>query len=99
MSSHYKERSNLLNYTLPFNRRSICKSHWQTAFINATGLQGKNYSLHLINLEGKEIAFETGVLSSEYFTKNLPCNNLSAGVYLVLLETEKEWLVKKFIIE
>jgi hypothetical protein len=72
---------------------------WQTAFINASGLQGKNYSLHLINLEGKEIAFETGVLSSEYFTRNLPCNNLSAGVYFVLFETEKDTLAKKFIIE
>jgi hypothetical protein len=69
---------------------------WQTAFINASGLQGKNYSLHLVSLEGKEIVFETGVLSSGYFTKNLSCNNLSAGVYLVLLETERERLVKKF---
>ena len=72
---------------------------WQTAFINASGLQGKNYSLHLVKIEGKELAFETGVLSSEYFTKNLRCNNLSAGVYFVLFETEKERLVKKFILE
>jgi hypothetical protein len=72
---------------------------WQTAFINATGLKGKNYSLHLVNLEGKEIAFETGELSSEYFTKNLLCNNLSAGIYFMLLETEKDRLVKKFIVE
>jgi hypothetical protein len=72
-------------------------SSWQTAFINASGLQGKNYSLHLINLEGKEIAFETGVLSSEYFTRNLSCNSLSAGVYFVLFETEKETLVERFM--
>jgi hypothetical protein len=74
-------------------------SDWQTAFINASNLQGKNYSLHLINLEGKEIFFETGNLSSAFFTKDLRCNQLSPGVYFILLETEKEKLVQKFIVE
>lgn len=72
---------------------------WQTAFINASGLEGKTYSLHIVNMQGKELFIESGNLSSEYFTKDFRCHHFSAGTYIVLLETDRERLVKRFIIE
>ncbi len=72
---------------------------WQTAFINASGLSGRNYGLHIVDITGKEVFSESGSLTSQYYTKDLRCDNFTAGTYIVLLETEKERLVKKLIVE
>lgn len=72
-------------------------SDWQTAFINAEGLKGENYSLNIFNIEGKSIFNEQGKLSAQYFIKDLPCN-FASGSYIVSLATEKEILSSKFII-
>jgi len=74
-------------------------SDWQTAFINADGLLGKNYSLHIADISGKEVFYENGFLTSQYYTKDFHCEKLSSGIYLVLFETEKEKLVKKMVIQ
>lgn len=71
---------------------------WQTAFINAQGLQGKNYSLNIFDIAGRNILSEGGKLLSEYFTENLRFN-FTNGIYFVSLTTEKEKLNQKFIIE
>jgi len=72
---------------------------WQTAFINAHGLIGKKYSLYIINIEGKEIFYEDGFLNSGFFTKDFHCEALIDGMYIVLLETENNRLVKRFVKE
>lgn len=71
---------------------------WQTAFINASGLQGKNYSLQIFDITGKQLFTEQGKLSSQYFTKDFHCN-FANGIYIVSLATEKEKLTARFIIQ
>lgn len=73
-------------------------SGWQTAFINAQGLYGKNYSLQLFDLTGRNIYSEQGKLSSEYFTKDLRCN-FANGIYIISLSTERKNLTGRFIIQ
>lgn len=70
----------------------------QTAFINAQGLHGKNYSLQLFDLTGRNIFSEQGKLHSEYFSQNFQCP-FSNGIYIITLTTEKENLTAKFIIQ
>ncbi len=70
---------------------------WQTAFINAKGLKGKNYKLQLFNLNGQVILEESGKLDSEYYTKNAILSSFADGMYIVRLSTEKEVLVAKFV--
>ncbi len=72
---------------------------WQTAFINASGLRGKNYGLHIVDITGKEVFSEGGSLSSQYYTKDLNCASFANGMYIVKLQTEKEVLSKKFVKE
>jgi hypothetical protein len=73
-------------------------SEWQSAFINASGLIGNNFTLHIISVDGKEAYSESCNLNSGFFTKSLNCSTLSKGIYLVLIETEVERIIKKFII-
>ncbi|MBL0341584.1 MAG: T9SS type A sorting domain-containing protein [Bacteroidetes bacterium] len=72
---------------------------WEKAFINADNLKGKNYRLRMVDVLGKEVYSESGVLNSQYFTKNLNCTSSAKGMYVVVFETEKEKLTKKFVIE
>ncbi len=71
-------------------------SGWQIAFINAEGLKGKNYSLTIFDLMGREIFKEEGTLTSQYLTKDLSCSSFANGMYIVNLQTEKEVMSKKF---
>ncbi|MBL0339717.1 MAG: hypothetical protein IPP71_01665 [Bacteroidetes bacterium] len=68
---------------------------WEKAFINADNLKGKNYRLRMIEVLGKEVYSESGVLNSPYFTRDLNCASFASGIYLILFETESERLVKK----
>ena len=70
---------------------------WQVAFVNAEGLKGKNYSLHVYDLTGREVFKEEGKLNGAYYTKDLRCEGFANGMYVVNLRTEKEVLSKKFI--
>ncbi len=72
-------------------------SEWQAAFINASGLSGHNYSLHLISTEGKEVYSESGILQSSYYSKSLHYQ-FASGAYVLLIETEKAKLTQKFIV-
>jgi hypothetical protein len=71
---------------------------WQTAFINAKDLKGKNYSLSVYDLTGREVYKEEGTASS-YYTKDLNCATFASGMYIVTLQTEREKLVKRFVKE
>jgi hypothetical protein len=68
---------------------------WETAFINADKLKGKNYRLRMVDVLGKEVYSESGSLNSQYFTRDLNCASFASGIYLITFETEKERLVKK----
>jgi hypothetical protein len=72
---------------------------WQIAFIDAEGLTGKRFNLHVFDLFGRIIYSEEGNLNSEYYTKDLNCDGFAKGMYVVTLSTEKENLSKKFIKE
>jgi hypothetical protein len=74
-------------------------SSWQTAFINAQHVAGSRYSLEVFDIMGKSIFRESGKLNPPYFTKNLNCSSFALGVYTVVLITEKERLVKRFVVE
>jgi len=70
-------------------------SDWEKAFINADKLKGKNYSLSMVDILGKEVYSETGTLNSQYFTRDLNCASFASGVYLITFTTESEKLMKK----
>ncbi len=77
---------------------------WQVAFINAEGLQGKNYALSVYDLMGHEVYKQEGLLvppsgGRGYYTKDLNCASFASGMYIVKLQTEKEMLSKKFVKE
>ncbi|MDQ3051938.1 MAG: T9SS type A sorting domain-containing protein [Bacteroidota bacterium] len=73
-------------------------SDLQTAFINANRLKGKNYYLEVFDLLGKSIIKESGNIFPPHFTKNLNCSSFSNGMYIVNLVTDKERLVKRFVV-
>jgi hypothetical protein len=74
-------------------------SGWQTAFINAQHVTGNRYNLKVFDMMGKAIFLESGALNPPYFTKNLNCSSFAKGVYTVVLITEKERLVNRFVKE
>ncbi len=74
-------------------------NNWQTAFINAKHLTGNRYSLDVYDIMGKSVFRESGALNPPYFTKNLNCSSFAKGVYTVVLITEKERLVNRFVRE
>lgn len=73
------------------------EGNWQTAFINAHHVTGNRYSLEVYDIMGKSVFRESGVLNPPYFTKNLNCSSFATGVYTVVLQTERERLVKRFV--
>jgi hypothetical protein len=80
---------------------------WQKLFVNAQHLKGKKVELKTIDITGKTIYNTARVLSPSgiggsaggYFTQDVNCSALAKGMYIVLLQTEKEKLVKKFIVK
>lgn len=74
-------------------------TEWQKAFINAQNLKGTKYYLRVHDMLGNTVFKEQGNLQPPYFTKDLNCSNFSKGMYIVTLQTDKELLSKKFIME
>jgi hypothetical protein len=80
-------------------------SGWQTAFINAKELRGKKVEVMVYDEMGRAV-YPTpalpkwgGSTSGGYFTLDLDCKDFAAGVYIVVLQTEEERLVKRFVKE
>ena len=69
---------------------------WDMIHVNASKLQGKTGVLRLVDIEGR-IVFEkpAEVIAGGYFTTEIYTSDLSSGVYVVNLVTEKETLSYK----
>ena len=74
-------------------------SAWEKAFINASNLKGKNGKLLVYDMQGKIIHQEPLRIQNGYYTRDLTMIGWADGVYLVVVETEQERLVKKMVIE
>lgn len=72
---------------------------WQKAFINAQKLKGNKYNLQVLDMLGHVVFKEQGNFQPPYFNKDLNCANLSKGMYIINLATDREELMKKFIKE
>lgn len=70
---------------------------WGIAFINADKLKGKQYSFRLYDTSGRELYSEKGNLSIPYFSKDLSMQPFMQGVYIAVLQTDKEKLSAKFV--
>ena len=68
-------------------------SEWNMIHINAAQLKGKRGMLRLLDMEGR-IVFEkpAEVVAGGYYTTEIYMNQLSSGVYVVNLITDKETL-------
>ncbi len=74
-------------------------SAWEKLFINAAGLQGNAGMLMMYDLQGKVIYSEDMRIQNGYYTKELSMIGNAKGTYVVVVQTEKERLTKKFVIE
>jgi hypothetical protein len=72
-------------------------STWQKAFINASNLKGKNGKLLVYDMQGKIIHQEPLRIQNGYYTRDLSMQGKAHGVYLVIVQTEKERLTRKMI--
>ena len=80
---------------------------WQKLFVNAQHLKGKKVELKIIDITGKIIYSAARGLSPSgvggsaggYFTQDVNCSTLAKGMYIVSLQTEKEKLVNRFVVE
>ena len=70
---------------------------WHTLFVNANTIKGKKYTLRIYTTLGN-LVYECSGKTDTYFTKDVACPNYSAGVYFASLETEKEKLSGKFVV-
>ncbi|MBK6644029.1 MAG: T9SS type A sorting domain-containing protein [Bacteroidetes bacterium] len=68
-------------------------------FINASNLKSKTGRLLVYDMQGKIIHSEPLRLQNGYYTKDLSMIGRAEGVYLVVVETEQERLVKKVLID
>ena len=66
---------------------------WDMIHVNASKLQGKKGVLRLVDIEGR-VVFEkpSDIISGGYFTTEIYTNEISDGVYIVNLVTDKETL-------
>ena len=72
---------------------------WEKAFINASNLKGKTGKLLVYDMQGKIIHSESLRIQNGYYTRDLSMEGYAEGMYLMVVETEKERLVKKMVIE
>ncbi|HMT27767.1 MAG TPA: T9SS type A sorting domain-containing protein [Bacteroidia bacterium] len=88
-----------ISNTIPTTLHVYYHPNWEKSFINADKVKGKHYRLRMVDVLGKEVYSESGTLNSQYFTRDLNCDSFTKGMYIVVFETEKEKLTKKFVIE
>jgi hypothetical protein len=72
---------------------------WEKAFINASNLKGENGNLFVYDMQGKIIHQEPLRIQNGYYTRDLSMEGKVHGVYLVIVQTEKERLTRKMIME
>ncbi len=72
---------------------------WEKAFINASNLKGKSGKLLVYDMQGRVVHSEPLRIQNGYYTRDLTMIGKADGVYLVVVETEQERLVKKVLID
>ena len=74
---------------------------WQQLVVNASGLKGKRVTMSIYDGQGslKVQEFKSSRVNAGYFTTEVDCSGWAKGLYVVYLQTEKESLSKKFIID
>jgi hypothetical protein len=74
-------------------------SNWTMLFINASHLKGKIGNLMVYDLQGKVVQSESLRLQNGYYTRDLSTTGYAKGMYLITIQTEKERLTKKMMVE
>lgn len=72
-------------------------SEWQKLFVNAQNIKGKNAVLQIFDVNGRVLLSSSKQTQPPYYSKDIDVSSFSHGMYLVMLTTEKEKLIKKFI--
>ncbi|MBL7916416.1 MAG: T9SS type A sorting domain-containing protein [Bacteroidia bacterium] len=72
---------------------------WEKAFINASNLKGKTGMLMVYDMQGKGVHSEPLRIQNGYFTRDLLMIGYAKGMYLITIQTEKERLTKKMLVE
>ncbi|MBL0095831.1 MAG: T9SS type A sorting domain-containing protein [Bacteroidetes bacterium] len=70
---------------------------WQTVFINAEELQGRQAILEFYNINGQIIDRISSGTDGSYFSNSSSFSSQPDGVYIVRLSTEKEVLTGRFV--
>ena len=70
---------------------------WQTVFVNAEELQGRNATLEFYNINGQLMERISSETDGSYFSNSSLFSSQADGVYIVRLRTEKEVLTGKFV--
>jgi hypothetical protein len=80
------------------NKKINVYSDGQIAFVNAEGLLGKSYTLHVFDVLGHLIHEHKGIVNTGgYATHDVPCINYTSGFYFVSITTDQEKLSCKFM--
>jgi hypothetical protein len=74
-------------------------STWEKTFINASNLKGKSGHLLVFDMQGKVVHSEAINIVNGYYTRDISMEGKAHGVYLVIVQTERERLARKMIIE
>ncbi len=72
---------------------------WEKVFINASNLKGKTGMLMIYDLQGKVIYSEPLRIHNGYYTEDFSMVGYATGIYVVTIQTEKERLTKKLMID
>ncbi|MBK6397651.1 MAG: T9SS type A sorting domain-containing protein [Bacteroidetes bacterium] len=72
-------------------------SNLQNAFLQAYDLKGNHLKIILTDISGRILFVDDVIADAGNFSKNIPMDNLAAGIYLVTIVTEKENVSEKFV--
>ena len=72
---------------------------WRQLFVNGQQLKGKQGSLSLYSVTGQLLRREEISIQPPYYTRQWDLSGTAAGVYIVVLETEKEQVSGRVVVE
>ncbi len=72
---------------------------WRQLFVNGQQLKGKQGSLSLYSVTGQLLRREEMSIQPPYYTRQWDLGGTAAGVYIVVLETEKERVSGRVVVE
>ena len=74
-------------------------SGWRQLFVNGQGLQGTRGGLSLYSITGQLLRHEAVDIQPPYYTRQWDLSTLAGGVYIVVLETARERLSGRVVVE